>query len=136
MSNANKEEIKVYDPLNEGDYAMSIKSVERRKSKKGDAMTTVVYEVTEGDMSGRLIFDNFLEECAANEEVPGYAIQRVTRLLQSLGVEEGFDGLGNDYGGLEGFVGKPFIGEIAYGKPYQGKNGLTIGNQVKKFKKA
>lgn len=125
---------KIFEPLPEADYLLSLKSVEDRKSKKGDDMVTVVYEVMDGDHKGRLIYDNFLVTCAANADVPEFARNRVNRLVQALGVTGGFDELNNDYSGLTDYLGKPFIGSIAFSKPYKGKDGkLTIGNRVKAF---
>lgn len=129
------QENKTWEPLPEGDYLMSLKSVEDRKSKKGDDMVTTVFEVIDGEDKGRLIYDNFLVTCAANPEVTEFAKNRVSRFLQSVGIEDGFDGIGNDYGQLSEYIGKPFIAKVEFSKPYRNAQGqLTVGNRIKSFK--
>jgi hypothetical protein len=128
------QEKKSFDPLNEGDYLMALKTIEEKKSKAGDQMVTAQFEVVDGDMKGRLIFDNYLVT-HKNPDVPEFAKNRVSRFLQAVGVQGGFDEVGNDYSALEEYVGKSFIAGVAYSKPYKNKDGeLTIGNRIKSFK--
>ena len=126
---------KEFEPLPEGDYVMAIKTINEVTSKKGDAMIKVAYEIKEGLHAGRLLFDNFLVTCQATPEAVEYATNRVSRLLKSVGVSEGFEGIGNDYSGLSIFVGKNFVGGVDYSKPFRSKeNKLLIGNRVKYFR--
>jgi hypothetical protein len=135
MTNAATQENRTFDPLAEGDYLMALKSVEDRKSKKGDDMVTTVFEVIDGEDQGRLIYDNFLVTCAANPEVPEYAQNRVSRFLQAVGVDNGFEGIGSDYGQLSEYIGKPFVANVTFSKPYKNSQGqLTVGNRIKSFK--
>lgn len=135
MTNAAHKTERSFEPLAEGDYLMSLKSVEDRKSKKGDDMVTTVFEVIDGEDKGRQIYDNFLVTCAANPEVPEFAQNRVSRFLQSVGVDNGFEGIGNDYGQLSEYIGKPFIAKVEFSKPYKNSQGqLTVGNRIKSFK--
>ena len=135
MTNAARQETRTFEPLNEGDYLMALKSVEDRESKKGDSMVTTVFEVIDGEDQGRLIYDNFLVTCKANPEVTEFAQNRISRFLQAVGVDNGFEGIGSDYGQLSEYIGKPFVANVTFSKPYKNAQGqLTVGNRIKSFK--
>ena len=132
MSNAATNTKKEYTPLPEGDYVMRLESATIVVPKSGAGrMVKAMFEVSKGDEKGAKVFENFLIEHTSPKAVE-IANERLNKFLQSVGVDEGLDGIGHDYTQLTEYEGEPFIASL---KIKEGTNGYSDQNRIAAFKK-
>lgn len=124
-------EQRTFEALDNGDYLMALKSVEDTKSKRGDDMVKVAFEVVEGENTGQLVFDNYLLT-HSNPEVPGYAVNRANRFLKAVGLEleEGDD----PYSRFSDYIGQQFVATVEKNFYERADGSVGKGNRIKSFK--
>jgi hypothetical protein len=102
-------EKKAYEPLADDNYTVSLNRVGEKSTKAGNGtLIDVSYQVTDGEFKNRLIWDSFLIS-HPNPKAAGIGLQRLDKMLKSIGVYGGFEALGNDSTQLEQFIGKELI---------------------------
>lgn len=99
-------------------------------------MLTVSYEVvkkvgTDDEGKKRLIFDNLILE-HSNPKVEEITISKVDKYLKAVGVEGGFDEIGNDFTKLSDYTELPFIAAVGI---QAGTNGYADSNRIKAYKR-
>ena len=102
-------EKKSYEPLDDDNYTVSLNRVGEKSTKAGNGtLIDVSFQVTDGEFKNRLIWDSFLIS-QPNPKAAGIGLQRLDKMLKSIGVHGGFEALGNDSSQLEQFIGKELI---------------------------
>tara|TARA_Y100000114_G_C11759698_1_gene328858 strand:- start:974 stop:1381 length:408 start_codon:yes stop_codon:yes gene_type:complete len=102
-------EKKSYEPLDDDNYTVSLNRVGEKSTKAGNGtLIDVSFQVTDGEFKNRLIWDSFLIS-HPNPKAAGIGLQRLDKMLKSIGVHGGFEALGNDSSQLEQFIGKELI---------------------------
>lgn len=102
-------EKKSYEPLSDDNYTVSLNRVGEKSTKAGNGtLIDVSFQVTDGEFKNRLIWDSFLIS-HPNPKAAGIGLQRLDKMLKSIGVHGGFEALGNDSSQLEQFIGKELI---------------------------
>ena len=102
-------EKKSYEPLDDDNYTVSLNRVGEKSTKAGNGtLIDVSFQVTDGEFKNRLIWASFLIS-HPNPKAAGIGLQRLDKMLKSIGVHGGFEALGNDSSQLEQFIGKELI---------------------------
>ena len=102
-------EKKSYEPLDDDNYTVSLNRVGEKSTKAGNGtLIDVSFQVTDGEFKNRLIWDSFLIS-HPNPKAAGIGLQRLDKMLKSIGVHGGFEAFGNDSSQLEQFIGKELI---------------------------
>ena len=102
-------EKKSYEPLDDDNYTVSLNRVGEKSTKAGNGtLIDVSFQVTDGEFKNRLIWDSFLIS-HPNPKAAGIGLQRLDKMLKSIGVHGGFEALGNDSSQLEQLIGKELI---------------------------
>ena len=128
-------EKKVYAPLPDGEYLVTVDRVSEGPSKDGLSYSIKAsFKVPEGDHKGRLIFNNFLmnhQNRAKNyQDAVKAGKDNLDKMLKALGVSGGFAGVGNDASQISEFIGKELIVSVTTQK---GRNGYPDTNKVTKW---
>lgn len=127
--NAQTQEKKTYDPLPDGEYVVALNRVTEKQTKAGNgSYIDTSFTVTEGDNAKRLLFHTFLIN-HPNEKAQSIGREQLDRFLKSVGVNGGFESLGNDSMALEALVGKELLVNIAI----EANPGYKDRNKIKKF---
>lgn len=122
-------ERKTYDPLADDNYTVSLNRVGEKSTKAGNGtIIDVSFQVTDGDFKNRLIWDSFLIS-HPNPKAAGIGLQRLDKMLKSIGVYGGFESLGNDSSQLEQFIGK----ELVVSTEIEENPGYKPRNVIKKY---
>lgn len=132
---------KGYDPLPEGEYVLSLKNVETKKTAKGNGtMVSAAFEVKKNeDYKNRLIFESFLID-HTNPKVAQIGKERLARFLKAVGHETGLEGLDMDTSRLADFTDELFIGvvkvkpEESYTDASGNQKTSKAGNKITQFK--
>ena len=103
----------------------------------GYPMLKVSYQVikkvgTDKEGSNRLIFDNLILE-HKNPKVKEITDSKIDKYLKSVGVEGGFDEIGNDYSRLVEYTELPFIANVIIKK--SNNPDYNDKNEVKAYKR-
>ena len=122
-------EKKSYEPLNDDNYTVSLNRVGEKSTKAGNGtLIDVSFQVTDGEFKNRLIWDSFLIS-HPNPKAAGIGLQRLDKMLKSIGVYGGFEALGNDSSQLEQFIGK----ELVVFTNVESNPGFKPRNVIKKY---
>ena len=124
---SNSGEKKTYEPLPDGNYTVAVDRVTEKECKNG-RMIDISFKVSEGEFKNRLIWSSFLY-IHKNPQAAGIGVQKLDKLLKSIGVHGGFESLGNDPSQLEQFVGREAVASTAI----ESNAGYKPRNIVKKF---
>ena len=122
-------EKKSYAPLDDDNYTVSLNRVGEKSTKAGNGtLIDVSFQVTDGEFKNRLIWDSFLIS-HPNPKAAGIGLQRLDKMLKSIGVYGGFEALGNDSSQLEQFIGK----ELVVFTNIENNPGFKPRNVIKKY---
>lgn len=122
-------EKKSYEPLADDSYTVTFNRVGEKSTKAGNGtIIDVSFQVADGEFKNRLIWDSFLIS-HPNPKAAGIGLQRLDRMLKSIGVHGGFEALGNDSSQLEQFIGKELVVETAV----ESNPGYKPRNVIKKY---
>ena len=128
-----------FKPLEAGEYLIRMNRVTEKKSKSGNTMLKVGFQVIKkvGDeentskSKNRLIFENFLID-HPKPKVNEITRDRLDKFLKAVGVEGGLTSIGEDYSKLDNYTELPFIGVVGI---KEGDNGYPDSNTIKAFKR-
>jgi len=127
--NAQTQEKKTYVPLPDGDYVVALNRVTEKQTKAGNgSYIDTSFTVTEGDSAKRLLFHTFLIN-HPSEKAQSIGREQLDKFLKSVGVNGGFESLGNDSMALEALVGKELLVNITI----EANPGYKDRNKIKKF---
>lgn len=132
-------EKKSFEPLNEGDYLVSMNRIEEKTTRNGGTMLSVSFKVEEGESKNRLIFDSFMVSGSSKKALE-ISKERISKYLKAIGINGGLEGIGNDYSKLSNFTGTPFIAHVKVkeGDTYRNREGLQVTgkpyNKISTFK--
>jgi len=127
--NAQTQEKKTYDPLPDGEYVVALNRVTEKQTKAGNgSYIDTSFTVTEGDSAKRLLFHTFLIN-HPSEKAQSIGREQLDKFLKSVGVNGGFESLGNDSMALEALVGKELLVNITI----EANPGYKDRNKIKKF---
>ena len=127
--NAQTQEKKTYDPLPDGEYVVALNRVTEKQTKAGNgSYIDTSFTVTEGESAKRLLFHTFLIN-HPSEKAQSIGREQLDKFLKSVGVNGGFESLGNDSMALEALVGKELLVNIAI----EANPGYKDRNKIKKF---
>jgi len=131
---------KPFEVLAEGDYLVRMSRITEVVSKAGNPMLKISYQVVkkvgdtaenESKAKNRLIFENFLTE-HKNPKVAEITRDRLGNYLKAVGVENGLEGIGDDFSKLDDYLELPFIAVVGISP---GTNGYADSNKIKAFKR-
>tara|TARA_A100001037_G_scaffold306016_1_gene348659 strand:+ start:2870 stop:3277 length:408 start_codon:yes stop_codon:yes gene_type:complete len=123
------QEKKSYEPLANDNYTVSLNRVGEKSTKAGNGtLIDVSFQVADGEFKNRLIWDSFLIS-HPNPKAAGIGLQRLDKMLKSIGVYGGFEALGNDSSQIEQFIGKELVVETAI----EENPGYKARNVIKKY---
>lgn len=123
------EEKKSYEPLSDDSYTVVFNRVGEKSTKAGNGtLIDVSFQVVDGEFKNRLIWDSFLIS-HPNPKAAGIGLQRLDKMLKSVGVHGGFDALGNDSTQLGEFLGKELVIDTAI----ESNPGYKPRNVVKRY---
>ena len=126
---AQTQEKKTYDPLPDGEYVVALNRVTEKQTKAGNgSYIDTSFTVTEGESAKRLLFHTFLIN-HPSEKAQSIGREQLDKFLKSVGVNGGFESLGNDSMALEALVGKELLVNIAI----EANPGYKDRNKIKKF---
>jgi len=115
-------EKKVYLPLAEADYRVRLIQAEEAPTKNGKGtMVSARFEVMKGlndDDKKRLIFESFLTT-HTTPKAQEIGHDRLSKFLKAVGVEDGFEGIGNDATALMDYEGLPFTATVGIKPPQE-----------------
>jgi hypothetical protein len=128
-----------FQNLENGEYLVRMNRITEKVTKKGDKMLSVGYQVmkkvgdeeNESKSKNRLIFENFIIE-HANPKVTEITQDRLGKYLNSVGVDNGLEGIGHDYSKLWDYLELPFKAKVGIQK---GNNGYKDTNKIVAFSK-
>jgi len=127
--NAQTQEKKTYDPLPDGEYVVALNRVTEKQTKAGNgSYIDTSFTVTEGESAKRLLFHTFLIN-HPSEKAQSIGREQLDKFLKSVGVNGGFESLGNDSMALEALVGKELLVNIAI----EANPGYKDRNKIKKI---
>jgi hypothetical protein len=122
-------EKKSYEPLSDDNYTVTLNRVGEKSTKAGNGtLIDVSFQVSDGEFKNRLIWDSFLIS-HPNPKAAGIGLQRLDRMLKSIGVHGGFEALGNDSSQIEQFIGKELVVETSV----ESNPGYKPRNVIKKY---
>lgn len=130
-----------YEPLPEGEYVLSLKNVETKKTKAGTGtMVNAAFEVKKNDdYKNRLIFESFMIQHPSEKAVK-VGRERLNKFLKAVGHEGGLEALDMDTTRLNDFTDELFIASVKVkeAETYQDASGQTkqskAGNKITNFK--
>lgn len=132
--NVQAQEKKSYEPVPAGEYVVALNRVKEKATKAGNgSFVEASFTITEGDYNKRLIFHSFLINHTGGEKselAQSIGREQLDRFLKSVGVNGGFDSLGNDSMALESLVGKELLVNAVI-EP--GTKGYKDRNKITKF---
>tara|TARA_R100000700_G_scaffold40279_2_gene55448 strand:+ start:1141 stop:1572 length:432 start_codon:yes stop_codon:yes gene_type:complete len=125
---------KTYDPLPDGEYLVKLDRATEGPTKNGDGTKVATsFKVQEGDSKGRLIFHDFLmshSNPATNyQDAVKIGKEKLSKCLKAMGVNGGFDAIGNDASQVENYIGSDLI--LSVGVEF--KAGFKPKNVIKKW---
>ena len=121
---------KVYNPLPNGNYTVTMDRVSEVPTKKGDgSLVKASFKVADGDYKGRLVFTNFLIN-HPSAQAAEIGRNQLSKCLKAMGVSQGFDGIGNHTGQLGAFLGREISVTIGL---EEGNNGYPDRNKITKW---
>ena len=122
-------EKKSYEPLSDDNYTVTLNRVGEKSTKAGNGtLIDVSFQVSDGEFKNRLIWDSFLIS-HPNPKAAGIGLQRLDKMLKSIGVHGGFEALGNDSSQIEQFIGKELVVETSV----ESNPGYKPRNVIKKY---
>ena len=122
-------EKKSYEPLSDDNYTVTLNRVGEKSTKAGNGtLIDVSFQVSDGEFKNRLIWDSFLIS-HPNPKAAGIGLQRLDKMLKSIGVHGGFEALGNDSSQIEQFIGKELVVETSV----ESNPGFKPRNVIKKY---
>ncbi|QDP61642.1 MAG: hypothetical protein Unbinned8261contig1001_15 [Prokaryotic dsDNA virus sp.] len=123
------QEKKAYDPVPDGEYVVALNRVTEKQTKSGNgSYIDASFSITEGDYEKRLLFHTFLiNHTSAKAQSIGR--EQLDKFLKSVGINGGFESLGNDSLALESLVGK----ELLVNTAIEANPGYKDRNKIKRF---
>lgn len=120
---------KTYDPLPDGEYLVKLDRVSEKPTKNGaGSFVSASFKVQEGDFKERLIFHNFLIT-HTNPKAAEIGKEQLSKCLKAMGVNGGFDAIGNDASQVENYIGNDLILNVGV----EFSAGYAPRNKVKKW---
>jgi phosphoribosylanthranilate isomerase len=130
----NAQEKKTYEPVPPGEYTVTLNRVGEKQTKNGNgSYIEASFSIQEGDYAKRLLFHSFLinHTGGKNSQVAQQiGREQLDKFLKAVGVNGGFDSLGNDAMALESLVGQELLVNAVI---ETGTNGYKDRNKIKKF---
>ena len=122
-------EKKTYAPVPNGEYVVALNRVAEKQTKAGNGTyIDASFTIAEGDYTKRLLFHTFLIN-HTSDKAQSIGREQLDKFLKAVGVNGGFDSLGNDSMALESLVGK----ELLVNTAIEANPGYKDRNKIKKF---
>lgn len=112
-------EKKTYEPIPKGEYSVTLKNFEDKKTKKGGRMIAAAFQVVgEGEHEGRLVFGNYNYENQNSEVAEKIAREQLGKFIAAASNgEDDFETLGGNLGRLADYQGATVIARVGVEEP-------------------